>query len=397
MSITKKSGTQQAGPHATERQVNVPQGRGTDIKAVEMRDVSVTYGTTVALAGLNLHVAHGETVALLGPSGSGKSTALKAIAGFEQPSGGRILLDGVDVTQTSPAQRGIGVVVQSYALFPHMRIDANVAYGLKARKLPKDRIAARVKKMLEMVGMEDHAHKLPRQLSGGQQQRVAIARALAIKPQVLLLDEPLSALDASLRAEMLLELQALRAELPDIAMVYVTHDQSEALTLADRIAVMRNSRLEEIGTADELYNRPTSAFTAKFLGGASLLPAVSTTVVPDEGALATVMVGQHRMRAVAPFALLPGDRVKLAVRPHAWQLDESSEDPMAATGNALPGRVDSVQWRGAGHRIQVDLLGIAETVTVDLPALSAVPAPGALVVLSVDPQHAVLVPAGDTP
>ncbi|SEE94501.1 2-aminoethylphosphonate transport system ATP-binding protein [Arthrobacter alpinus] len=398
LSITKKSRHAHPGAqHPTEGPGVVPQNTEPPVKAVELRNVSVTYGTTVALEGLSLHVERGETVALLGPSGSGKSTALKAIAGFEQPSSGQILLDGSDVTGTSPAQRGIGVVVQSYALFPHMRIDSNVAYGLKARKLPKERVAARVKKMLEMVGMEEHAHKLPRQLSGGQQQRVAIARALAIKPQLLLLDEPLSALDASLRAEMLIELQALRAELPDIAMVYVTHDQSEALTLADRIAVMRNARLEEIGTADELYNRPRSAFTAKFLGGASLLPAVSTTVARGGGAVATVRVGQHRMRAVAPFVLAPGDRAKLAVRPHAWQLETGADNAVVSIENSLPGRVESVQWRGAGHRVQVDLIGIAERVTVDLPALSAVPTPGALVVLSVDAQHAVLVPAGDTP
>ncbi len=392
LSTKKKSGrTQTMTIRPPQESGVVPEDKA---NAVELRNVSVTYGTTVALAGLELTVARGETVALLGPSGSGKSTALKAIAGFEQPSGGRILLDGVDVTGTSPAQRGIGVVVQSYALFPHMRIDANVAYGLKARKMPKAQIAARVKSMLAMVGMEDHAHKLPRQLSGGQQQRVAIARALAIKPQVLLLDEPLSALDASLRAEMLIELQALRSELPEIAMVYVTHDQSEALTLADRIAVMRNSRLEEIGTADQLYNRPASAFTAKFLGGASLLPAVSTTVVAEPGSLASVMVGAHRMKALAPFALVPGDRAQVAVRPHAWQVSTRSQETSVSAVNSLPGRVESVQWRGAGHRLQVDLIGIAERVTVDLPALSAVPAPGDLVVLTVDPTHVVLVPAG---
>ncbi|MGA7202998.1 MAG: ABC transporter ATP-binding protein [Specibacter sp.] len=389
----KKTPRTRRGAHIAPAQESQPAGVVPE-NAVELRSVSVTYGTTTALAGLDLHVARGETVALLGPSGSGKSTALKAIAGFERPSHGRVLLDGRDVTDASPAQRGIGVVVQQYALFPHMRIDANVAYGLKARRMPKAEIAARVKAMLEMVGMEDHAHKLPRQLSGGQQQRVAIARALAIKPTVLLLDEPLSALDASLRAEMLIELQALRAELPDIAMVYVTHDQSEALTLADRIAVMRNSRLEEIGTADQLYNRPASAFTAKFLGGASLMPAVSTTVVPDGGGMASVVAGPHRMRAVAPFALVSGDRVKVAVRPHAWQLvagGSATEQPV----NNVPGRVESVQWRGAGHRIQVDLIGISERVTVDLPALATAPAPGDLVVLAVDPQHAVLVPAGD--
>lgn len=381
-----------AAPAATPVNASAEQEQEAPRTAVELLNISVKYGSTTALHGLNLTVARGETVALLGPSGSGKSTALKAIAGFERPATGQVFLDGKDVTQSSPAQRGIGVVVQSYALFPHMRIDANVAYGLKARRWPKAEIKARVEQMLHMVGMEDHAHKQPRQLSGGQQQRVAIARALAIRPSVLLLDEPLSALDASLRAEMLLELQALRAELPDIAMVYVTHDQSEALTLADRIAVMRNAQLEEIGTADQLYNRPASAFTAKFLGGASLLPAVSTTVTDGTETMATVLVGQHRMRAVAPYAQTPGERIKLAVRPHAWQLASDS-----TTSNSLPGRVESVQWRGAGHRLQVDLIGIAERVTVDLPALSTVPVPGDLVVLHVDPQHAVLVPAGDQP
>lgn len=365
------------------------------VNAVELRGVCVRYGAVTALDGLDLTVARGETVALLGPSGSGKSTALKAIAGFERPSQGQVFLDGVDVTNASPATRGIGVVVQSYALFPHLRVDANVAYGLKARRLPKAVVSQRVADMLAMVGMEDHAHKLPRQLSGGQQQRVAIARALAIRPSVLLLDEPLSALDASLRAEMLLELQALRAELPQIAMVYVTHDQSEALALADRIAVMRNARLEEIGAADQLYNRPASAFTASFLGGASLLSAVSTSVTGEGESLASVLVGRHHMRAVAPFALAPGDRSKLAVRPHAWQLRAGSPGPSEAVVNSLPGRVESVQWRGVGHRLQVDLIGIDQRVTVDLPALAEVPAPGDLVVLRVEPAHAVLVPGGD--
>lgn len=386
-------------PETGDSRVSSAAGVVPDQSAVELRNVSVTYGTTKALIGLDLQVAHGETVALLGPSGSGKSTALKAIAGFERPSSGQVLLNGVDVTGASPAQRGIGVVVQSYALFPHMRIDSNVAYGLKAHKWPRAEVAARVNQMLRMVGMEEHAHKLPRQLSGGQQQRIAIARALAIRPSVLLLDEPLSALDASLRADMLLELQALKAELPDTAMIYVTHDQSEALSLADRIAVMRDARLEEIDTATRLYERPASPFTAKFLGGASLLPAVSTTVVeaapgsPEEQAL--VMVGQHRMKAVAPFALAPGQRVKLAVRPHAWKVVAGAPLPgdSSTMVNSLPGRVESVQWKGAGHRLHVDLIGIAERVTVDVPALTAVPAQGDLVVLGVDAAHAVLVPA----
>ncbi|MDX6278938.1 MAG: 2-aminoethylphosphonate transport system ATP-binding protein, partial [Kribbellaceae bacterium] len=239
---------------------------------VRLEDVTVQFGRTVALEGLDLTVAAGETVALLGPSGSGKSTALKAVAGFVRPSRGRIWLAGKDVTDVPPARRGIGVVVQQYALFPHLRVADNVAFGLKAARKPKAEVARRVAEMLEMVGMAKFARRYPRELSGGQQQRVAIARALAIQPPVLLLDEPLAALDAQLRADMLGELQKLRREVPDVAIVYVTHDQSEALALADRIAVMRDARLVDIAPAAELYAAPPSAFTAAFLGGANLLP-----------------------------------------------------------------------------------------------------------------------------
>ncbi|WP_427015840.1 ABC transporter ATP-binding protein [Pseudarthrobacter sp. P1] len=388
--------------HTASAAASFPNGNGPDHArpaAVELRNVSVRYQKTTALADFSLRVERGETVALLGPSGSGKSTALKAIAGFEQTCAGTVLLDGKDVGGISPAQRGLGVVVQSYALFPHMRVDANVAYGLKARRMPRAQIAERVAQMLAMVGMSAHAHKYPRQLSGGQQQRIAIARALAIKPSVLLLDEPLSALDAQLRAEMLLELAALRAELPEIAMVYVTHDQSEALTLADRIAVMRNSRLEEIGTADQLYNRPASSFTASFLGGAALLPAVVQTPPSESGSLVTVAAGPHMLRAVAHHAAGLGEVVNVAVRPHAWRvgpgqpLSDGGPDSTLLGTNTLPARVDSVQWRGAGSRLQADLLGTGQRVTVDIPPLAHVPIPGDLVVLSVDPHNAVLVPA----
>lgn len=355
--------------------------------AVELRNVSVRYKTVTALADFSLRVEHGETVALLGPSGSGKSTALKAIAGFERPAHGRILLDGRDVTAEAPAQRGIGVVVQSYALFPHMRVDANVAYGLKARRMPKDQIAARVREMLAMVGMADHARKLPRELSGGQQQRIAVARALAIRPLVLLLDEPLSALDARMRQDMLAELAQLRAELPDIAMVYVTHDQTEALALADRIALMRNSRLEEIGTAEELYSRPQSAFTAAFLGGADLLPAVVDTPVSQAGSIVTVTTGNRQLRALASSGVSNGEHVSIAIRPHAWRI---CADQLAT--NNFPALIESVQWRGAGHRMLAALTGSGQRVHVDLPVFAAVPSPGDLVTLSIDPQHAIVVP-----
>jgi 2-aminoethylphosphonate transport system ATP-binding protein len=195
--------------------------------------------STPALRDVTIRIKAGQTLALLGPSGSGKSTALKVLAGFLQPTAGRVYLDGRDVTDLPPARRGIGVVVQSYALFPHLRVDDNVAFGLHARRLPKDVITERVAEALGQVGMSEYGRRLPRELSGGQQQRIAIARALAIRPKVLLLDEPLAALDIHLRQGMLAELQRLRANLPDTAILFVTHDQAEALALADQIGVMR--------------------------------------------------------------------------------------------------------------------------------------------------------------
>lgn len=203
-------------------------------------------------------------MALLGPSGSGKTTALRAVAGFVRPVSGRVLLGGRDVTDLPPYRRGIGMVVQGYALFPHMRVDENVAFGLRARRTARSEMRQRVAEALEMTGMAAYARRYPRELSGGQQQRVAIARALAVRPDVLLLDEPLSALDARPRSGMLAELARLHRELPDVTMLYVTHDQVEALTLADRTAVMDKARLRACGTPRELYRAPADAFTASF-------------------------------------------------------------------------------------------------------------------------------------
>jgi len=204
--------------------------------------VSVAYGGTTVLDSLDLTVEPGEVMALLGPSGSGKTTALRAVAGFVRPASGRVFIGERDVTDLPPYRRGIGMVVQQYALFPHMRVEDNVAFGLKAQRAPKGEIRGRVAEALEMTGMAAYARRYPRELSGGQQQRVALARALAIRPGVLLLDEPLSALDAQLRSGMLAELARLHRELPDVSILYVTHDQVEALTLADRIAVMDKAR-----------------------------------------------------------------------------------------------------------------------------------------------------------
>ncbi|WP_051182326.1 ABC transporter ATP-binding protein [Nocardia vinacea] len=333
--------------------------------AIVFDRVGVSYGrgrkSTVALADFNLCVAAGETVALLGPSGSGKSTALKALAGFVRPTSGAVRLAGRDVTDLSPAKRGIGVVVQSYALFPHMRVHDNVAFGLKAHRVPRKEIDGRVAEALAMVGMAAFAKRLPRELSGGQQQRVAIARALAIRPKVLLLDEPLAALDAQLRQSMLGELQELRKALPDTAMLYVTHDQAEALALADRIAVMRDARLVDIDTAGNLWRRPPSDFTAAFLGGANLLPC---TVNRVSGTAALVTVGAFTLRAEAPDISggwgvdAPG---LLCVRPHTVQIGATSER------NASRSTVVSSVWRGASTRLRLTVDGLDDEITVDVP------------------------------
>ncbi|MGC4990886.1 ABC transporter ATP-binding protein [Nocardia salmonicida] len=340
----------------------------TNEPAIVFDRVGVSYGrgrkAAVALADFTLRVAVGETVALLGPSGSGKSTALKALAGFVRPTSGAVRLAGRDVTDLSPAKRGIGVVVQSYALFPHMNVHSNVAFGLKSHRVPRAEISTRVAEALDMVGMAGYAQRLPRELSGGQQQRVAIARALAIKPSVLLLDEPLAALDAQLRHSMLGELQALRKALPDTAMLYVTHDQAEALALADRIVVMRDSRLVDIDTAENLWQRPPTDFTAAFLGGANLVPC---TVDHVSGTAALVTAGARTLRAQAPQPVValtdwaPGDDALLCVRPHTITLGKPGErDTLRAT-------VLTAVWRGASTRVELSVDGLPGDIAADVP------------------------------
>ncbi|NED73574.1 ABC transporter ATP-binding protein, partial [Streptomyces sp. SID9944] len=275
--------------------------------SIRFDSVTVAYDGNVVLDSLDLTVAPGEVMALLGPSGSGKTTALRAVAGFVRPASGRVLLGGRDVTDLPPHRRGIGMVVQQYALFPHLRVEDNVAFGLRARRTPRAEIRERVAEALEMTGMAAYARRYPRELSGGQQQRVAIARALAVRPAVLLLDEPLSALDARLRSGMLAELARLHRELPDVSILYVTHDQMEALTLADRIAVMDKARLRACGTPRELYRAPADEFTASFVGNANLLPV---TVTASGAALGDARLTVDTAGAAA------GARATLCVRPH---------------------------------------------------------------------------------
>ena len=341
----------------------------TETPAIVFDRVGVSYGrgkkATDALVDFNLRVAPGETVALLGPSGSGKSTALNALAGFVRPTSGSVRLAGRDVTDLPPAKRGIGVVLQSYALFPHMRVADNVAFGLKSQRVPRAEVTTRVTEALDMVGMSAYGRRLPRELSGGQQQRVAIARALAIRPKVLLLDEPLAALDAQLRQSMLAELQRLKEALPDTAMLYVTHDQAEALALADRIVVMNNARLMDVDTAENLWKRPPTSFTAAFLGGANLIPCTVGRVI---GTSALVSFAHKTVSVEAPqptsgrIDWAPESKALLCIRPHALRIVSLGDrDAVRATVNAAV-------WRGASTRLVLAVSGLADQlIDVDVP------------------------------
>ncbi|MGW4952333.1 ABC transporter ATP-binding protein [Streptomyces parvulus] len=342
---------------------------------IRFDSVTVAYDGNVVLDTFDLTVEPGEVMALLGPSGSGKTTALRAVAGFVRPASGRVFLGDRDVTDLPPHRRGIGMVVQQYALFPHMRVEENVAFGLRARKVPRAEIRERVAEALDLTGMGAYARRHPRELSGGQQQRVAIARALAIRPGVLLLDEPLSALDAQLRSGMLAELARLHRELPDVSILYVTHDQVEALTLADRIAVMDRARLRACGTPRELYRSPADEFTASFVGGANLLP-VTVTAGGVSFAGADVKVDTS--------SAAPGAVAVLCVRPHLVGLGDGP--------NRLTGTLGEIQWRGSTHRLFVDVGG--HRVMADLRELRDPPAHGDEVTLHFAPDDAVLLPAG---
>src|SRR5215475_5744847 len=238
---------------------------------LRLEDISHRFGDVVAVRDINLDIAPGELVALLGPSGCGKSTLLRIVSGFIRQSSGRVLFDGEPVDHLPTSRRGAGIVFQNYALFPHMTVAENVAYGLEAQKWPRQRIAPRVAEMLALVHMSEFAQRKPRQLSGGQQQRIALARCLAIDPKVLLLDEPFGALDKNLRLDMQIEVKRLHREY-GVTTVLVTHDQEEALSMADRIAVMNHGRIEQVASPTEIYDHPATLFVNQFVGTTNLIP-----------------------------------------------------------------------------------------------------------------------------
>ena len=308
-------------------------------EGITFEGITVAYRGTVVLDDFSLQIQRGEIMALIGPSGSGKTTALRAVAGFVRPTAGRVRIGESDVTDLPPYDRGIGMVVQNYALFPHMKIEDNVAFGLRAKKAEPGLIADRVKECLRMVGMGAYVGRFPRELSGGQQQRVAIARALAVQPRVLLLDEPLSALDAQIRRSMVEEIARLHADLPGLTILYVTHDQSEALTLADRIAILRDGGLSAIGRTSDLYRRPPNRFAAEFLGRANLLPVVVEGDVRKHGMVA-VRAGDDRL-VVASDGAPSGARRLLCVRPQHVTLAAEH-----GYSNRIGGRLRDVLWQG---------------------------------------------------
>src|SRR3954452_13510292 len=254
---------------------------------LELTGIPKRFGTSGAVQDFNLAMEAGEFVSFLGPSGCGKTTTLRMIAGFEVPTAGQITLEGADITNRPPNKRKIGMVFQSYALFPNMTVADNIGFGLSVRKRPGDQIRKRVAELLELINLPDKGSRYPYQLSGGQQQRVALARAPAFEPQVLLLDEPLSALDAKIRVALRHEIRQIQRQL-GITTVYVTHDQEEALSLSDRVVVMSDGRMEQVGTPFEIYNFPTTAFVASFVGTLNILPGV----VADAGRGELTIAGQ---------------------------------------------------------------------------------------------------------
>jgi putative spermidine/putrescine transport system ATP-binding protein len=341
--------------------------------AVRLEGLTRRYGSVVALDRLDLDIAGGEFLALLGPSGCGKTTALRAIAGFDRPDEGRVLLDGRDITDTPANKRDMGMVFQAYSLFPNLTVAENVAFGLRVRRRGKAERAGRAGELLELIGLADRGNRYPHQLSGGQQQRVALARALAVAPQVLLLDEPLSALDAQVRVQLREEIRRIQLEL-GITTVFVTHDQAEALSVADRVGVMRSGRLEQVASPDELYERPATAFVAEFVGTMNRLPASLTDGFVQ-------LLGTRR--PVAGVAPSSGPVVAL-VRPEGLLV---TADPAGS------GRVVTRTFSGATTRLLVDLpQGVEARIDVG-SAASADLTPGTVVTVTPAERPVLVAPA----
>ena len=316
----------------------------TDRGAIQLVELVKRFADVTAVDGINVDIQGGEFFSLLGPSGCGKTTTLRLIAGFEQPTSGKILLDGTDVAYTPPHRRNVNTVFQNYALFPHLNVFDNVAFGLRRARRPKDEIKTRVGRALELVQLGGFEKRKSSQLSGGQQQRVALARALILNPAVLLLDEPLGALDAKLRKALQIELKALQQEV-GITFLYVTHDQEEALTMSDRLAVMNAGQIEQVGAPREVYEDPTTVFVADFLGVSNLMDAHAKGA---RNGACLVDVQSYELEAGAGGEV--NGAAKIVIRPERIELEPHGS---ASGPNRLPGMVERVVYVGSGIQVIV--------------------------------------------
>jgi spermidine/putrescine transport system ATP-binding protein len=357
---------------------------------VRLEGVTKSFGEFTAVRELDLEIGQGEFFTLLGPSGCGKTTTLRMIAGFEQPTSGRVQIEGTDVQGLPPHKRPTNTVFQNYALFPHMTVAENVGYGLKRQKVDSAEISERVSKELELVGLGSEGHRKPNQLSGGQQQRVALARAVVNRPKVLLLDEPLGALDLKLRKGLQLELKRIQREV-GITFVYVTHDQEEALTMSDRIAVMNHGVIEQVAGPEDVYERPTTTFVAGFIGVSNLMPATVTSVNGERARVSLKAGGEFD---VDRRDLGSGESCHAVVRPEKLAVLRPDEAP--ANGNpSVDGIVESSVFLGTATQIVVRLAGdVRITVLVpnaDEAERQRLPGGGADVRLTWAPEHIHLV------
>jgi len=311
---------------------------------LQIQSVSKTFNRTPALENVSLEIQEGEFIFLLGPSGCGKTTLLRIIAGLEEPTSGRIIQGGLDVTRLPPSKRNFGIVFQSYALFPNLTVFQNVAYGLENRHEPKEKISARVTELLALVGLQEYSERYPTQLSGGQQQRVALARALAISPGLLLLDEPLSALDARVRANLRIEIARLQRQL-GITTIMVSHDQEEALTMADRVVVIEKGQVVQVGSPEDIYHLPATPFVADFVGLMNFIPGVISGDDQKQ-----VKFGETVLALDEEIQQEAGRQVTLAIRPEKVQV---AKDP--STANVLRALVHEVEFIGPFYRLHLRL------------------------------------------
>ena len=316
---------------------------------LQLKNITKTFGDLVAVDDFSLDIHEGEFVCLLGPSGCGKTTLLRMIAGLEEQNTGQIFQAGKDISRLPPRERDFGIVFQSYALFPNLTSEQNIAYGLVTRKMPKKEIKERVAELLEMVGLPGVGHKYPSQLSGGQQQRIALARALAPSPGLLLLDEPLSALDARVRVSLRLEIRELQQRL-GITTIFVTHDQEEALVMADRIVVMNSGHSDQVGKPEEIYGAPTTPFVADFIGVMNFLPG---RIGAKEG---EIYCGDNLLHCTDTHDLAPDSSIALAIRPEDVRVGVTD----SSASNILQAHVEAVEFLGAFYRLTIELDGLKD-------------------------------------